>query len=137
MRDDIARNRGTSSTFLPSPLAAATACRYGPGGRLTRQRTITGDLDPFRTLITAETAPKSSSSGGTESLLNGTRCSTDGSSPTALDAIWVTDTTGATAEIRVWRAPCLAVLYGGFGPLVPGRALLERLDTVLGAISGG
>ncbi|WP_214319949.1 hypothetical protein [Nonomuraea sediminis] len=133
-RDDIARNRGTSRTFLPSPLAAATACRYGPDGRLTRQRTITGDLEPLRTLITVETP---SSPGDTKSLLNGTRCSMDGSSPTALDTIWVTDATGATAEIRVWRAPCLAVLYGGSAPLVPGRALLERLDTVLGATSGG
>ncbi|MFI7611306.1 hypothetical protein ACIBP6_08820 [Nonomuraea terrae] len=137
-RDDVAANRGPGwRTFLPSPLSAATACRYRLDGDLLRLRAqlrVPDDLVSVRSLINTSTAVNTvTDSGGTENVTNLTDCGLARSTrPTALDVVWVGDHTGAIAEVRIWRAPCQAVYTGSTGGTVPTAQLLSRLDAWLG-----
>ncbi|MEU4223380.1 hypothetical protein AB0F17_03710 [Nonomuraea sp. NPDC026600] len=135
--DGIARNRGNSAPFLPSPLAALTACRYrAAGSHLVLRHGLTrrDGLEPLRALLnTATTVEVVTDARGTETFANGTDCGDPGRvvQVTELDTVWVADVTGAVTEVRIRRAPCQAVHRAGRGGLVPKPELLQRLDAWL------
>ncbi|MFI7107685.1 hypothetical protein ACIBK9_15325 [Nonomuraea sp. NPDC050227] len=137
-RDDVAANRGFRwRALLPSPLSAAAACRYRLDGdvlRLRAQARVPDDLESVRSLLNVSTAVDTvTDRGGTESVTNATDCGLGRfTRPAALDVVWVGDTTGAVAEVRVWRAPCRAVYAGSTGGRIPTAELLSRLDAWLG-----
>ncbi|MFC0865526.1 hypothetical protein ACFHYQ_24850 [Sphaerimonospora cavernae] len=138
-RDDAARNRGGSDgDYLPSPLAAVTACRYQRHGdrlHLRGRWTTRAGLEPIRDLLNAATRYETvtDENGGITDISH-SRCGIAGSTSAQIrrmDVVWVADLTGAVVEIRVWRSPCQAV-FRGPGGMVPKPALLARLDTWLG-----
>ncbi|WP_169984235.1 hypothetical protein [Microbispora sp. H10836] len=139
--DGMARNRGRDDEFLPGPLAVVTACRYRADGadlQLRAHRVLREDLEPIRGLLNAAATIRSvTDSQGTTDFVNGVDCGapdrTRAATPISrLDVVWVTDTTGAVAEIRIWRAPCQAVFSGTAAGLRAEPALLSRLDSWLG-----
>ena len=142
----MARNRGQSDAFLPSPLAVVTACRYRVDGddlRLHAHRVLRDSLDPVRRLLNAAATVETSTDdqGTITYFVNRVDCGTPGRARTGrrtgapvsrLDTVWAADTTGAVAEIRIWRAPCQAVFTGTVAALKAEPALLNRLDSWLG-----
>ncbi|WP_432925673.1 hypothetical protein ACQPZZ_33435 [Microbispora sp. CA-135349] len=139
--DGMARNRGREDGFLPSPLAAVTACRYRADGddlRLRSHRVLRDDLEPVRELLNTAATVQSVADGQgvTTYYVNGVGCGrpdrTRAATPiTRLDVVWAADTTGAVAEMRIWRAPCRAVFSGTAAGLRAEPALLSRLDSWL------
>ncbi|MBB2746675.1 UNVERIFIED_ORG: hypothetical protein FHR35_006543 [Microbispora rosea subsp. rosea] len=140
-KDGMAPNRGGTDAFLPSPLAVITACRYRADDddlRLHAHRVLRDDLEPVRGLLnTAAVIQSVTDSRGTTDFVNGVECGmprpTRAAVPVSrLDVVWAADTTGAVAEIRIWRAPCQAVFTGTAAGLKAEPALLSRLDSWLG-----
>ncbi len=136
--DSVARNQ-VGDEFLQSPLVAVTACRYVRSGQaitlVTSNATRSG-LEPVRDLLNrATTVRTTTDANGTESVTNLTECGDPnhpGTTVTQLDEVNVADATGATAVVRVWRAPCTAVFRFGQGGLTPVPGLLTQLDAWLG-----
>jgi hypothetical protein len=135
--DNIRANQDLSEPFLQSPIVAVTACRYaGNGGGLTlvRQHSERTGMDNLKNVLNrAVQIHTTTDAGGSMSVTNQTDCGTP-SQPrpvTALDVVWVADATGATAEVRIWRAPCEAVYTYGLGGIVPTPELLSQLDAWL------
>ncbi|MGW5262864.1 hypothetical protein ACWEQG_17955 [Microbispora sp. NPDC004025] len=140
-QDGMARNRGHGDGFLPSPLAAVTACRYHAAGdvlQLGAHRVLREDLESVRELLNTAAAIQSvTDSGGTTDFVNGVDCGMPHPARAAtpvsrLDVVWAADMTGAVAEMRIWRAPCQAVFSGTAAGLRAEPALLDRLDSWLG-----
>lgn len=140
-RDDIAPNRARKDPFLPDPLVAAAACRYAISGQQTslagqaRRRT---DLDPLRGALNDVTAMLPNPGSDPVELLRNlgrvqptTDCGDTGR-PELLDVLLVADATGAVAEARVWRRPCLAFFHASSPGHVPTEAVLSTLDRLLG-----
>ncbi|MBE3007686.1 hypothetical protein IL992_00515 [Microbispora sp. NEAU-D428] len=137
--DGMAGNRGRTDGFLPSPLAVITACRYRADGddlRLRARRVLRDDLEPVRGLLNTAAAIQSvtDSQGGITDFVNGADCGmphpTRAAVPVSrLDVVGAADTTGAVAEMRIWRAPCQAVFSGTAAGLKAEPALLRRLDS--------
>ncbi|MFI9572910.1 hypothetical protein ACIG5D_15830 [Microbispora rosea] len=139
--DGMARNRGRTDRFLPSPLAVVTACRYRADGddlRLRAHRVVRDGLEPVRALLnSAATIQSVTDSRGTTDFVNHVDCGrpsrTRAATPVSrLDVVWAADTTGAVAETRIWRTPCQAVFTGTAAGLKAEPALLDRLDSWLG-----
>ncbi len=136
--DSIRRNQ-VGDEFLQSPLVAVVACRYvrhADGLVLTTSSGHRGGLEPVRDLLNAATTVQATTdANGTTSATNLTECGDPNhgdTTVTQLDEVHVVDATGATAVVRVWRAPCTAVFRFGQGGLVPTPALLTQLDAWLG-----
>jgi hypothetical protein len=129
-RDDIARNRGGADPFAPSALLEVRACRYRTGAdglRLSTQHARRTDLTALRDLLnSAGTVGTSTDANGSTSLTNGSGCPPG--APTTIDVLWLADATGAVAEARVPRAPCVEFDRRGLGGLAAPRPLLEQLD---------
>ncbi|YCK37059.1 hypothetical protein ACNF49_24300 [Actinomadura sp. ATCC 39365] len=114
------------------------ACRYRPDGDVLRLRARTrvpDDLESVRSLINVATAVNTvTDRGGTESVTNATDCGLGRfTRPAALDVVWVGDTTGAIAEVWVWRAPCRAVYAGSTGGRIPHRGTAVPPGRLAGA----
>ncbi len=127
VRDDIARNRGTRDPFLPDPLVAAAACRYATSGQaasLAGQARRRTDLAPLRSALNDATGLRTMTACG--SADRGT------TQPELVDILLVADATGAVAEVRVWRRPCVALFHASSGGRVPTDAVLAALDQLLG-----
>lgn len=136
--DDIRANQNLPGPFLQSPIVAVTACRYagnGNGVTLVRQVSQRTGMDEVENVLNRGTQVHvATDANGTTSVTNHSDCgdpNRDRRPVTALDVVWVADATGATAEVRVWRAPCQVVFTSGTGGLVPTQELLAQLDTWL------
>jgi hypothetical protein len=143
-RDDIGSNRGSGDPFLPDPLVAAAACRYkvsGDKASLATQVQRRTDLDPLRGTINDATAMLTvQPSDLVERMEHGgfvqpmTDCGYGELAvrPELVDILMVADATGAVSEVRVWRRPCLALMHGTYGGIVPTEKILSTLDQLLG-----
>lgn len=128
--DDILRNPN-DTTFaptgpvLPSPLAAATICRYTAtsDGLLHLNRTWQGhtELQQLQTQIN-QTSKRPNGAAQTSCMYLRFQ-----SPPiTTLDVMWVTDNTGRALEVRIARKPC-----SGVNGTVPLPALTATVDQLL------
>ncbi|HCU52166.1 MAG TPA: hypothetical protein DGG94_20615 [Micromonosporaceae bacterium] len=121
--DGIGRNRGSSDIYLPSPLAAIKLCRYVSADgqlKLAAEKVIRDGLAPVYEQLKKATVPDPGVDCGNPNKA--------GWQPTNLDVLWVADVTAAVSELRVWRAPCVAVrsIYFDAGLATP--ELLMQLD---------
>lgn len=143
-RDDIGRNRGTGDPFLPDPLVAAAACRYevsGDKASLAAQVQRRTDLDPLRGTINDATALLTVQPSDLVERMEHAgfvQPTTDcgygelATPPELVDILMVADATGAVSEVRVWRRPCLVLMHGAYGGIVPTEKVLSTLDQLLG-----
>jgi hypothetical protein len=132
-RDDILRDEhdihwNPAESVLPSPVAAASICRYvAAGGHLLRlDRTWQGrtDLEQLRSEVN-QTYQRPNAPGQQTTWCMGPTF--ESPQITTVDVIWLTDVTGRVLEVRVARKPC-----SGVEGTIPLPTLTTTLDRLLG-----
>jgi hypothetical protein len=134
-RDGIGLLREAGEPFIPAAMSAFNACRYlitPKGARLVAEwRLRDGDdgLISVRIALNEDIQPPHLDITNGE-LTGLTECGQPGQSSPAevVDVIQIVDSLGATSEVWVLRAPCIAVVQRGKPPIAATSALISLLD---------